>query len=250
MIIVAPGKHPDADKFWKEKLKCKPNGARTLGSAMEKNLADLFEPYYDMFVCYASDIDFEIPEGVKRIAVMWHQNFPWTDGFRCWQRVNNKLLNYEVDYYVNEPRLINIIKDVYPNVYYLPRFIDTTAYPKFDNKKTIKTLWFGNAWGEFTAEFDAYKHRVAEPMWITHGELGVGDRKLKELDSRTETLETLSKAEVVWAIGISQLEAQYYGAKVVSYRGPVLPFYNEKTIRSYTKKLLKQKTLDRKGPRS
>ena len=44
MIVIAPGKHPTADKFWKEELHSKPNGARTLGAAIENNLLDLFEP--------------------------------------------------------------------------------------------------------------------------------------------------------------------------------------------------------------
>lgn len=246
MIVVAPGSHPQADKFWQEKLHCKPNGARTLGSAMAKNIADLFEPYYDMVIAYASDIPYDIPEGVKKIAIMWHQNYPWTDGFKVWQRVNVRLQGYEVDYFVNEQKLIDLIKEFCPNVYYLPRFIDTSEYPKFDVKKDIDTLWFGNAWGEFKGEFDMYKHVVPNPMWITHGELGRGNKKVMELPDRKTTLEMVARSKTVWAIGISQLEAQFYGAKIVSYRGPVLPYYNEKTIRSYLRRLLQQKTLGQK----
>lgn len=232
MIVIAPGSHPEADTFWKEKLGSRPNGARTLGSAIAKNLADVFEPYYDMLVCYASDIKFDIPKGVKRIAVIWHQNYPWTEGFKVWQRVNVKLKNYDVDYFVNEQTLMNLIDDVYKQVYFMPRFIDTTEYPKFNCKKTIPTLWFGNAWGEFQNEFKNYKEMVAVPLWISHNKMAVGDKEPRELNRKT-TLQTLAKTKVVWAIGISQLEAQFYGCEVISYRGPVIPFYDQDNIREY-----------------
>lgn len=237
MIIIAPGSHPEADKFWKEKLGSKPNGARTLGSAIAKNLADIFEPHYDMLITYASDFKFDIPKGVKKIALIWHQNFPWTDGFKTWQRVNLKLQDYDVDYFVNESVLLSLIKDVYPQAYYLPRFIDTSEYPMFLAKKDIKTLWFGNAWGEFQSEFAMYKSVVEKPIWISHGKLGCGDEVIKEVD-REETLRTLARAQTVWAIGVSQLEAKYYDCDIASYRGEPLPFYNQITIRDYLKDLL------------
>lgn len=237
MIIIAPGSHPEADRFWKEKLGSKPNGARTLGGAIADNLSDIFEPHYDMLVTYASDYKFEIPDGVKKIAVIWHQNFPWVEGFKVWQRVNLKLQGYDVDYFVNESALLSLIKDVHKQAYYLPRFIDTTEYPKFNVEKEIKTLWFGNAWGEFRNEFDAYKSLAENPLWITHGKLGVGEKTIRGL-SREETLEVLAKSQTVWAIGVSQLEAQYYGCNVASYRGEPLPFYDQNTIRDYLKDLL------------
>ena len=239
MIVIAPGKHPTADKFWKEELHSKPNGARTLGSAIEKNLLDLFEPYYDMLITYASDFEFEIPAGVKKIAVIWHQNFPWTEGFKAWQRVNIKLKKYDVDYFVNESVILSLIKDVHKNAYYLPRFIDTTQYPKTKVKKDIKTLWFGNAWGEFQYEFGMYKNLVDKPMWITHGRLGCGDEVIKEDLTREETLNLVARSRVVWAIGVSELEAMYYDCEVVSYRGEPIPFNDQNTIRNYLEDLLK-----------
>lgn len=237
MIIIAPGSHPEADKFWKEKLGSKPNGARTLGTAIANNLADIFEPHYDMLVTYASDYKFEIPDGVKKIAVIWHQNFPWVEGFKVWQRVNCKLTDYDVDYFVNESVLLSLIKDVYKQAYYLPRFIDTTEYPKFNVERDIKTLWFGNAWGEFQGEFAMYKNLAEKPMWISHGKLGCGEEVIKEVD-REETLRTLARTQTAWAIGVSQLEAQYYGCEIASYRGEPLPFYDQNTIRDYLKDLL------------
>lgn len=237
MIIIAPGSHPEADKFWKEKLSSKPNGARTLGTAIANNLANIFEPHYDMLITYASDYKFEIPDGVKKIAVIWHQNFPWVEGFKVWQRVNCKLTDYDVDYFVNESVLLSLIKDVYKQAYYLPRFIDTTEYPKFNVEKDIKTLWFGNAWGEFQGEFAMYKNLVEKPMWISHGKLGCGEEVIKEVD-REETLRTLARAQTVWAIGVSQLEAKYYGCDIASYRGEPLPFYDQSTIRDYLKDLV------------
>lgn len=242
MIVIAPGKHPEADKFWKEKLGSKPNGARTLGTAIEKNLTDIFEQYYDMLVCYASDFNFEIPDGVKKIAIIWHQNFPWTEGFKAWQRVNLKLANYDVNYFVNESVLGSLISHAYKQsrVYYLPRFIDTFEYPVFKVKKDINTLWFGNAWGEFKSEFEMYKNLVDKPMWITHGELGRGEETIKKL-TREETLKTVARAETVWAIGVSQLEAKYYGCNITSYRGEPLPFYDQNTIRDYLRSLLEDK---------
>lgn len=239
MYIISPGHHPEADKFWKEKLSCKPNGARTLGAAITKNLSKTFEPYYDMLITYASNFPFEIPEDVKKIAVIHHENFPWVDGFRAWQKVNNKLKDYEVDYFVNEQKILGLIKDVYPRVFYLPRFVDTEELPKVETVKDIDTLWFGNAWGAFQTEFGSYKGLMKKPYWITHGEFGLGEEKIKDID-REETLKTVARAKTVWAIGVSQLEAQYYGCKIFSYRGPVLPFYNQKTIRQYLSKLLRE----------
>jgi len=237
MIVVSPNHHPQADKVWRELLESRPNGARTLGSAMAKYLAPVFEPYYDMLVTYASDYPFEIPEGVKRIAVMWHQNYPWTESFKVWQRVNCRLKKYEVDYFVNEEQLLKLINEFCDRAYYFPRFIDTKVYPKFKCTKNVPTLWFGNKWKEFSGEFEGYKAMVEHPWWICHGKLGYGEEEKKEL-TRRETLQFLARAQKVWSIGISQLEAQYYGAEVISYRGDVLPFYDEKTIVEEAKKLL------------
>lgn len=240
MHIISPGNHPTADKFWKEMLGSKPNGARTLGAAVTKNLADIFAEHYDMLVAYASDYDFEIPDGVKKIAVIWHSNFPWVEGFKAWQRVDIKLKKYDVDYFVNEFVILSLIKDVHKNTYYLPRFIDTTQYPKTKVKKDIKTLWFGNAWGEFQYEFGMYKSLAEKPMWISHGKLGCGDETIKELD-REETLKTIARTQTVWAIGVSQLEAHYYGCDIASYRGEPLPFYDQNTVREYLTDLLNNK---------
>ena len=237
MIILSPGHHPEADKFWKEKLGSKPNGARTLGGAIADNLADIFEPHYDMLITYASDFPFEIPEGVKKIAVIWHQNYPWTEGFKVWQRVNIKLKDYDVDYFFNEKKLAGLVKDVYSKVYYLPRFIDTKKYPKFDTFKAIDVLWFGNRWGEFRNEFEAYTKIIKDPRWISHGKYGIGEEDGKDID-RDTTLALLAKAKKVWAIGVCQLEAQLYGCEVFSYRGDVLPFYDQNTIRDYLANLL------------
>ena len=135
-----------------------------------------------------------------------------------WQRVNCKLIDYDVDYFVNESVLLSLIKDVYKQAYYLPRFIDTTEYPKFNVEKDIKTLWFGNAWGEFQGEFAMYKNLAEKPMWISHGKLGCGEEVIKEVD-REETLRTLARTRTAWAIGVSQLEAHYYGCDIASYRG-------------------------------
>ena len=240
MIILAPGTHPKADKFWHEVLGSKPNGARTLGGAIADNLAGIFEPHYDMLITYASDFEFEVPEGVKKIAVIWHQNFPWTEGFKVWQRVNVKLKKYDVDYFVNESVLLSLIKDVYPKAYYLPRFIDTSNYPTFDVPRDNKTLWFGNAWGEFQNEFSMYKLLTEKPLWISHGQLGCGDDIIKDVD-RKETLEILARTQTVWAIGVSQLEAMYYGCDIASYRGEPLPFYDQDTIKEYLVDLLDNK---------
>lgn len=237
MNIIKPGNHPAADKFWETVLNKKPNGARTLGDAQAKWLAKCFEPYYDLLVTYASEYDFDIPEGTKRIAIMTHQNFPWVAGLRSWQKVNNKLQGYEVDYFINEQNLINLVKEAGGRAFYLPRFIDATKYPRFLHEKDIETLWFGNAWGEFQGEFAMYKNTVKNPVWITHGNFGAGDKTIRSL-SRMETLAILARAKEVWAIGISQLEAQLYNCDIVSYRGPVLPYYDQKTIVPYTKELL------------
>lgn len=239
MKIISPNHHPEADKIWRGVLGAKPNGARTLGKAIADNLADVFSEYYDMLVAYASDYPFEIPAGTKNIAVIWHQNYPWVEGFKVWQRVNIRLLDYNVDYFVNEWKLLNLIKDVYKNVYYLPRFIDTREYPNFNLKKNIQTLWFGNAWGEFRGEFSSYKKTNPEPYWVSHGTFGIGEEKLKDID-RKEALKILSRAKKVWAIGVSQLEAQYYGADIISYRDGILDFYDQESIRGYVEELLKK----------
>lgn len=238
MIILSPGNHPTADKFWKDMLGSKPNGARTLGSAQAEHLAPIFAKYYDMMVCYASDFPFEIPAGVKRIAVMVHQNFPWVESFKVWQRTNIKFKGYEVDYFANEPKIIALIREGGGKCYYLPRFIDTALYPTFKVRKSIPELWFGNPWNEFKGEFEMYKATTCG-KWICHGELGEGDKVIKKLD-RYDTLLNVARAKKVWAIGVSQLEAQHYGCEVVSYRGPVLPFYDQKKIKPYTLNLLNE----------
>lgn len=240
MRVIHPNNHAAAIKFWKKYLHSKPNGARTLGKAQAKYLEDIFSPYYDLMVTYASDYEFPIPDGTKKIAVMWHQNFPWTEGFKVWQRVNNKLLKYEVDYFCNEQKIVDLIREVGGSAYFLPRFIDTKMYPKLNAKRDIDTLWFGNKWNEFANEFSLYCLTVDKPYWITHGQFGCGDEVIHDNINRVETLKTLARAKTVWAIGISQLEAAYYGAKVVSYRGEVLPFYDEESIREYARKMLEE----------
>lgn len=243
MIIVAPGSHPQADKVWKEMLKGKPNGARTLGAAQEKYLAPLFEQAgYDMLITYAADFDIEIPDGVKKVAVMWHQNWPIVDSIRAWQRANYKLWilkGLEVDYFCNEDFVITNIQDVGGRASYLPRFIDTTKYPKPNKEKTIDTLWFSNRWGVWAAAFDEYLNSVDDPVWISHGTIGRGKRELKQL-TRKETLDIVNRAKTVWSLGISQLEAQYFGAEIVSFRGEPLEFYDQRTIVPYTKELLEK----------
>ena len=239
MEIISPGHHPVADRFWHFALGEKPNGARTLGKAQAKNLADLFEPYYDLMVTYASEHEFDIPKGAKRIAVMVHQNYPWQAGLRSWQKVNSKLSNYDVDYFVNEETLLKLIKESGGRAFLLPRFIDTTEYPTFNVERTHPTLWYGNAWGEFQFEYETYLNSVAEPFWVSHGRLGFGDMPLGEVN-RQKALEILAKSEKIWAIGVSQLEARFYGAEVVSYRGDILPYYDQHTIRPYVKKLLEE----------
>lgn len=237
MIVISPGHHPVADKFWKEKLGGRLNGARVLGEAQAKYLTPLFEQKYDMLITYASDMDFEIPDSVKRIAVMWHFNFPKVEAFRLWQKVNLKLKGYYVDYFSNDQDVIALVREVGGRIFYLPRFIDTNEYPKFDVKKTIPTLWMGNKWNEFKFEFDNYIKNES-PAWISQGQLGLGKTIFNPHLSREATLRLLAKTKEVWAIGICQLEAQYYGCEVVPYRGERLPFYDQNTIKSYLEALL------------
>ena len=237
MIVISPDHHPVADKVWRELLGSKPNGARTLGAAQAKYLAPLFEPYYDMMVTYASDYEFEIPEGVKRIAVMVHQNWPLVEAARVWQRTNVKLKKYEVDYFCNEEGILKLIREAGGRAFYLPRFIDTSRYYKFNYEKTMPCLWFGNRWGAFVNEFEYYKQGGG--YWISQGQFGKGDHVI-ETPNRFRTLQLLAHAREVWAIGICALEAMYYGAEVVSYRGEVPPFYDQKKIIPYTKRLLKE----------
>lgn len=238
MKIVSPGNHPTADEFWEKSLGGKPNGARTLGSAMAKYFPPLLGPYFDLMVCYSASFDFEIPEGTRRIAVFGHQNHPHTDGFKVWQKVNLKLKDYETVYFYNDPTMVTLIKQFAP-CYLLPRFIDTELYPNLSRKKTIDTLWLGNVWGAMEGEFDMYKRSNPKPYWISKGVFGLGDKKIKELN-RTETLKKLALAKKVWAIGVSQLEAKYYGCEVVSYKNEVIPYYDQHTIIPYLEKLLKK----------
>lgn len=237
MAIISPKNHTEANKVWKEMLGSRPNGARTLGEAQAKYLSKEFAKYYDLLVTYCVNYPFEIPEGTKRIAVMWHQNYPWTEGFKQWQRVNIKLKDYQVDYFVNEHKMVNLIKDVNGNAFFLPRFIDTETLPK-PLEKTIDVLWYGNRWNEFQAEFNMFMSRASTPFWVSQGKFGKGDKVIKDNLTHEESLDILRRARIVWAIGISQLEAQALGAEVVSYRGPALPLYTEKTAPVYLRRLL------------
>lgn len=237
MYIISPGHHKTADKYWKEKLGGKPNGARTLGSAQAKYLAPVFERYYDMLITYCSSFEFEIPRGVKRIAICWHQNFPWVDAFKQWQRTNLKFKDYEVDWFCNEKTIVQLIREGGGRAFYLPRFVDTDELPDPTDEKKFDTLWFGNQWGGFQGEFQTYKDNAHKPYWITHGTFGYGNKKIKDV-THEEALRLVSKARAVWAIGMSQLEAQYLGAKIVSFRGDILDFYDEKTIPLFLGRLL------------
>ena len=245
MIIVAPGSHPEADKVWEQTLNKKPNGARVLGNWQKIHLSKLFEPYYDMLVTYAAEIPFDIPKGVKRIAICWHSNFPWAAGITKWRRVNKTLAGYEVDYFVNEQHLIELIEEQGGRAFYLPRFVDTKALPKPKEEKTIPTLWYGNRWAEFGAQFAKYSRRK-HAYWISGGFFGKGDKALYEVD-RKDALRILNEAKYVWAIGVSQLEAKYLGAEIISYRDAPLPYYDQKTIVPYTKELLNEINLRRPG---
>lgn len=236
MIVVSPNHHPEADRVWREVLGGRVNGARVLGAAQAKYLAPLFDRY-DMLVTYASNISFDIPNNVKRIAVCWHQNWPKEEAFKTWQRVNVSLRDYEVDYFCNEHFIVDLIREGGGRAYYLPRFIDTTHYPKTNCTKTINTLWLGNRWRMFKGEYQLYCQSVEKPLCIDGGWLFNGEKKIRPV-KREQVPLMLAKAKTVWAIGVSQLEAQFYGCEIVSYRGDVLPFYDENTIREYTKNLL------------
>ena len=237
MYIISPKNHTEANKVWKEKLGGRPNGARVLGEAQAKYLSKEFAKYYDLLVTYSVNLPFEIPEGTKRIAVMWHQNYPWTEGFKQWQRVNIKLKDYQVDYFANEHKIVDLINEVKNNAFFLPRFVDTDTLPK-PMEKTIDTLWYGNRWNSFSEEFDIYKRKAYKPLWVSQGKFGDGDKIIKDNLTHEESLDILRRARVVWAIGVSQLEAQAFGAKVVPYRGQVLPLYTEKTAPVYLRRLL------------
>ena len=237
MYTISPGHHETADKFWKEKLGSRPNGARTLGSAQAKYLAPIFERHYDMLITYCSAFEFEIPKGVKKIAICWHQNYPWVEAFKQWQRVNIKLKDYEVDWFCNEETIVKLIREGGGRAFYLPRFIDTHEMPRPKIAKEYNTLWFGNQWGGFQNEFAMYKRNAREPYWVTHGVFGYGDKEIRKVNHE-QSLEIVNKARTVWAIGVSQLEAQYLGARVVSYRGGILPYYDETTIPLYLERLL------------
>lgn len=238
MYILSPKNHETANKFWKEKLGGRPNGARTLGTATEKYLAKEFEKHYDMLITYAIDFPFTIPEGVKTIAVMWHANFPWTEGFKLWQKSTIKLAGYEVDYFVNEHRMVDLINEVGGRAFFLPRFIDTTTLPAIPKEKKIKTLWYGNRWNEFEGEFGKYLVDNEEPYWVSQGKFGLGNDVIYEKLDHKQSLDILKYAEKVWAIGLSQLEAKALGAEVVSYRGPTIPLYTQKTAPVYLRRLL------------
>lgn len=238
MYILGTKNHKKANAVWKELLNGKPNGARTLGAAIEK-LSDYFEPYYDMLITYASDIEFEMPKDVKKIAVIWHQNYPWASGITSWRKVNKKLKGYDVHYFCNEEHIIELIKESKGKAFYLPRFIDTKSIPIPKGGYEIKyipTLWFGNRWNEFGCEFENYK-KNEKPYWISQGMFGKGDKEITEL-TREEALEVVASTRKVWAIGISQLEAKYLGAEIVSYRGEEHPYYDQNTIKKYLKELL------------
>ena len=248
MIIIHPDNHEKAINFWKNTLGGKPNGARTLGAAQAKYLAPIFEPYYDMMITYASDIPVEIPHGVKKIAIMWHQNFPWSSGITVWRRTRWHYIRYDVDYFCNEPHIIELIREAGGSAFLLPRFIDTTTLPAPPATKIFPTLWFGNRWAEFGGEFEKYKMKNKHPYWLSHGVLGLGEKKLYEID-REDALQIVNEAKKVWAIGVSQLEAQYFGAEIVSYRGEILPFYDQETIQDYAGNLL-QEIQDRRKSKS
>lgn len=236
MIVISPNHHPEADKFWREKSGGRINGARILGAAQAKYLAPLFDRY-DMMVTYASDFPFEIPNNVKRIAVMHHANWPKEESFKLWQRVNVKLWGREVDYFCNEQFIIDLIKEGGGRAYYLPRFIDTSKYPHTLCIKTIDTLWLGNRWACFEGEYQCYCQSVKKPLCIDGGWLWNGQTKIRPV-KREQVPIMLAKAKKVWAIGVSQLEAQFYGCDIVSYRGGILPFYDEVSIQKYVKDLL------------
>lgn len=240
MYIISPANHETANKVWREQLGSRPNGARTLGTSSAKYLADEMSKHYDMFITYCVNYPFEIPDGVKTIAVMWHQNFPWTEGFKQWQVVNLKLAGYEVDYFVNEHKMVDLIREGGGRAYYLPRFIDTNLLPEPAREKDIPTLWFGNTWGEFRSEFANYKATVDTPYWITQGRYGFGDEVIDDDISHEDALKIVARAKVVWAIGLSQMEARALGAEIISYRGAPHPFYTEKTAPVYLRRLLNE----------
>lgn len=249
MKIIGVGSHPVADEVWATTLQKKPNGARTLGRWQELYLTPIIEKYYDAAIFYAADLVSaemlkDIPEG-SRLFVAHHSNFPWASGISKWRKTNRMLAGYEVDYFVNEPHLIELIEEQGGRAFLLPRFISTGAMPKIHKEKTIPTLWYGNRWAEFAREFYEYC-KLSHPYWISGGFFGKGGEALYEIDRR-DALRILGMARDVWAIGVSQLEAKYLGARIHSYRDKELPFYDQRTIVPYTKKLLDEINLRRPG---
>ena len=117
--------------------------------------------------------------------------------------------------------------------------------PKIHKEKTIPTLWYGNRWAEFAREFCEYC-KAPHPYWVSGGVFGKGEKALYEID-RKDALRILNDAKYVWAIGVSQLEAKYLGAKVIPYRDDKLPYYDEKTIVPYVRELLNEINLKRPG---
>jgi len=243
MYIIGVNNHYAANKFWKERLGSKPNGARVLGAAMEKYLAPIIERYYDAAIFYAADlITPEMLDRIpldKKVFVAVHHNWPKEESFRCWQRVNVKLWGREVDYFCNEQFIIDLIREGGGRAYYLPRFIDTSKYPKTNCTRTIDTLWLGNRWACFEAEYQYYCQSVKKPLCIDGGWLWNGQTKIRPI-KREQIPKILAQTKKVWAIGVSQLEAQFYGCDIISYRGGILPFYDEVSIQKYVKKLMEE----------
>lgn len=255
MFVIDPTNHTKANKKWETVCAGVPNGARTLGLSVSKYLAPTFFPYYDLLITYCANVPFDMPEDVKKIAVIHHQNYPRIAAVKGWRELNRMYSGYTLDFFCNVEEVVDLFREQQAfhhskgKTFFLPRFIDTTTMPEPKEKKEIPTLWFGNRYGAFEKQFSQYLKKNEHPYWLSKNVFGVGERELFKIEDREDVLEIVNSAREVWAIGICQLEAKYLGATTHSFiRNGDLPLYTEKTIVPYLEELLRSQ--DRKEPNS
>lgn len=159
---------------------------------------------------------------------MWHLNTPLEVAIKNWRKTLKAYPN--AIFLINNVDLFKALEQVYPRVYFLPRFIDPSELPEPKENKEKDTLWFGNAWLHHQDKYELYLENHKD--WISRGEYN--GRSIK----REQALNIVNNTHKVWAIGLCAMEAKYLGCEVVEYDGNTYDILLPQDVQRMLKEIL------------
>lgn len=159
---------------------------------------------------------------------MWHLNTPLELAIKNWKKTLKAYPN--AIFLINNVALLKVLEQIYPRVYFLPRFIDPSELPEPKANKGKDTLWFGNAWTHHQDKYELYLENHKD--WISRGEYN--GKPIK----REQALDIVNNTHKVWAIGLCAMEAKYLGCEVVEYDGNTYEILLPQDVQQMLKEIL------------